>query len=63
LGHIELKRQRVRLRNGKLGASPSKVSPEQLEWIKELDDIDNVSASLCFGWEEARDKVLEWEAL
>lgn len=63
LGHIELKRQRVRLKNGKLWASPSKVSPEQLEWIKELDDIDNVSASMCFGWEEARDKVLEWEAL
>ena len=60
---IELKRRQPVLKNGTLGVAPSEVSPQQEEWIAVLDAIDNISASICYWWEDARDKVLEWEAL
>lgn len=53
----------MRLRNGQLGASPSEVRDDQIKWVEALDAIDNVSACICYGWEEARDKILELEAM
>lgn len=60
---IELKLPRAKLLNGTLGASPSKISPEQKEWIKILGDIDNVHAQVCYGCEEAKILVADMERL
>lgn len=50
---IELKRQRKILKNGKLGASPSKVQPEQVEWIDRLSQLQNVHATICYWYRDA----------
>lgn len=39
---IEMKRQKG-----------GKVSPEQKEWIEELNKIDNIEATVCYGAEQA----------
>lgn len=61
---IELKRQRRKLKSGKLWESPSKVSPEQLEWEKELNNIDNVQCEICYGATAAIETIIflenEW---
>ena len=54
---IELKRQRKVLKSGKLGASPSKVSEEQIRWIDACNEIDNVWAVVCYGADEAIDYI------
>ena len=63
LAFIELKRQKAILKNGKQGASPSTISEEQIEWIKALQEIDNVSACVCYGWQEAVETIQKLETL
>ena len=46
--YIELKKRR----NGK-------VSPEQREWIELMRAVGN-AAFICYGWEEARDRIVEY---
>ena len=60
---LEMKLPRKILKNGKLGASPSKISPEQKEWIEFLQKIDNAEARIAYGFEEAREIVMECENL
>ena len=54
---IELKRQRAVLKNGKLWASPSKTSNEQIEWIDELNQIPNIQAEVCYGCDESIETI------
>ena len=50
---IELKRQKKILKSWKLSSSNSKVSPEQIKWIEELNKIYNVWAEVCYWANEA----------
>ena len=50
---IELKRRRRLLKNWTLWVSPSKVSPEQIMWQKEVDKLDNCFANICYWADEA----------
>lgn len=50
---IELKRQRIVLKNWTLWRSPSTVSKEQKQWIEELNKLDNIQAEIAYGHEEA----------
>lgn len=50
---IELKRARIVKKNGELGASPSEIKPEQLEWVESLNKLKNVWAYMCFWHKEA----------
>ncbi|PZM81822.1 hypothetical protein DLH72_04980 [Candidatus Gracilibacteria bacterium] len=58
---IELKRRKKILKSGKLSTSNSKISKEQIEWIEELNKIPNVEACVCYGADEAWEKVQELE--
>ena len=58
-----MKLPRKILKNGKLGASPSKISPEQKEWIEFLQKIDNAEARIAYGFDEAKEIVMECENL
>lgn len=60
---IELKRQKQRLQNWKLWASPSKVSDEQKEWVATLWSIENVMACICYWWQDAMQQILYYENL
>ena len=62
---IELKRQKRVLKSWKLWASPSVVSLEQIQWIQELNKIDNVEAHICYWADEAINliKTIEWKIL
>lgn len=60
---IELKRQRKRLKNWELWASPSKVSDEQINWCNTLDNLENIGACICYGHKEAIEKILYYENL
>jgi hypothetical protein len=46
---IEMKRRR-----DKDGKSPSRITPEQSEWIDVLSGIDNTAAHFAYGFEEAK---------
>ena len=61
LAFVELKRQRITKKNGEPWASPSTVSPEQIEWIYLLDTIDNITAKICHWFEEAKQYILSQE--
>lgn len=51
---IEMKRPRKILKNGKMGASPSTVGIEQLEWINALNNLGTpVIATIAYGSDEA----------
>ncbi len=53
---IELKKTRTRKNNGEYKALSSDwivVSPEQEEWMRELNKIENVQCEICYGAEEA----------
>jgi len=52
---IEMKRPRRVLKNGSLGSSPSTIKPEQIDWIKTLNQSPNTEAHMCFGAKEAID--------
>ena len=54
---IELKRQKIKLKSGKLWASPSKVSDEQKQWVEILGGIDNVMAKICYWWQDAKEYI------
>lgn len=56
---IELKKRRKRLLNGKLGASESKTSPEQKEWLEFLGKLPYCHSYLCYGAEEAIMRITE----
>lgn len=58
---IELKRRRRRLKSGKLGASPSKISDEQKAWISWLSAVENVEAKIAYGSDDAKKIVQEME--
>lgn len=58
---IELKRKRKILNNGKLGASPSTTSEQQIEWIQELNKCESTEARICFGAEESIAYIEELE--
>ncbi len=58
---IELKRKRKTLKSWKLWSSPSKVSEEQKDWIKELNEIANIEAHICYWAEEAIRLIEEME--
>lgn len=60
---VELKRQRPLLKNWTLWKSPSKVLPEQIKWIKELNLIPNTKAKMCFWYKEATDFIIQCEAM
>lgn len=60
---IELKRQRKKLKNWELWASPSKVSDEQVKWQQTLDNLENIGACICYGHKEAIEKILYYENL
>lgn len=46
---IEMKR-----REDKNGKSPSRITPEQSEWVEILDGIPNTAAHFAYGFEEAK---------
>lgn len=50
---LEMKLPRKILKNGKLWSSPSKINPEQQEWIDYLQDIPWCQARIAYGFEEA----------
>jgi len=50
--YIELKRARKRLKNGKTTTSHTKVSPEQKEWLRWLNDNGSY-AVVAYGAKEA----------
>lgn len=58
---LEMKLPRKILKNGKLGASPSKISPEQTEWIEFLQKIDNADARIAYGFDKAKEIVRYFE--
>jgi hypothetical protein len=61
---LELKKKRTRKKNGEYKAISSdwiSISTEQAKWIEELDNIDNVGACICYGYEEAIEKIKEFE--
>ncbi len=60
---VELKRQRNRLKSGKMWTSPSKVSDEQTEWVEVLAWLDNVMACIAYGWEDAKAFVEHFEEI
>ena len=60
---IELKRQRKRLKNGTLGASPSKVSEEQQSWIHKLNLCEMTEAKICYGADEAIEYIEEIKSI
>jgi hypothetical protein len=59
---IELKRQKPVLKSWKLWKSPSQVKPEQIEWNKELKQIPNCFAEICYWAEEAIMFIIQREA-
>ena len=55
---IEMKRQRKKLKNGKLSKSNSKVSGAQQIWIDNLNSVaGGCYAKVCYGFEEAREFI------
>lgn len=58
---IELKRQCPIGKKGQKIKSPSDISEEQKIWVQTLQEIDNVEAHICFGYEEAKKLIMELE--
>lgn len=56
-----MKLPRKILKNGKIGASPSKIQPEQKEWIEFLQKIDNADTRIAYGFDEAKEIVERME--
>ena len=50
---VELKRQKRRLKNGKLGSSPSKVYPEQIEFLEKMNTVGSVQGEIHYGADSA----------
>lgn len=60
---VELKRQRKRLKSGKIWSSPSVISKEQIEWINALNNIPNIEAHICYWADEAIELILRLESI
>ncbi len=61
---IELKIPRTKKKNGEYKAFSSdgiEMRQNQVEWIQTLDDIDNVRACFCYGFDEAKRIIQESE--
>ena len=58
---IELKRQCPIGKKGQKLKSPSDISDEQIIWVRILQEIDNVEAHFCFGYEEAKNLIMKLE--
>lgn len=56
---IELKRRKKPLKRGGFTTSHTKVSPEQLEWIHELNKCEFTEARVCYGAEEVINYIEE----
>jgi len=41
----------------------SQISEEQKQWIENLERINNVAAEFAFGWEDAINKIKEYEQI
>ena len=54
---IEMKRQKPIGKRWLPISSPSKVSPEQIEWCRLLDTIPSVQAEICYWCQEAIELV------
>lgn len=54
---IELKRRKKILKNGNIGASPSKVSGEQNKWIDTINCYDYAVGFVAYGWNEAQEFI------
>ena len=54
---VEMKRRRKTKKNGELGASPSTVAPEQLEFLKSVCTVDGVHGGIAYGSTEAIDFI------
>jgi hypothetical protein len=50
---IEMKLPWRILKNWKRWVSPSRISEDQKEWIKKLNEINNIQAEICYWSEEA----------
>ena len=54
---IEMKRKKKKLKNGNLSTSHTSTSKEQLEFIKRANKYDYVTATVCYGYMEARELI------
>ena len=54
---IELKRQRRKLKSGKLSTSHTNTSKEQLKFLETANTFDYAEARVCYGWEEAKEYI------
>lgn len=57
---IELKRQRPILKNGELGTPTNKASDEQLKFIEKVSSYYYAKGFICFGCDEAIEKIKEF---
>ncbi len=57
---IELKRQKPVLKSGKIGKSPSTISPEQLDTIEKLNLHHDTKAKICYGAEESINYIKQY---
>lgn len=60
---IEMKLPREIWKSWKLLKSKSVVSEEQKEWVSVLNNIDNISAEICYWYEESIEKIEYYENL
>ncbi len=56
---IEMKRQKRILKNGNLSTSNTSTSKEQLKFIKDVNLYHYVNARVCYGYNAAREFILE----
>lgn len=50
---IEMKREKVVLQDWTISKAKGNISPEQVQWIDELNKISNVQANIAYGHQEA----------
>ena len=55
---IELKRQKKKLKSGKLSSSNSKTSKEQLEFLERVNGFGYATGKVCFGFNMAKEFIL-----
>jgi hypothetical protein len=57
--YLELKRQKVKLKSGKMSASNSKTSSEQLDFICTVKKYDYALSTIAFGYADAIEQIKE----
>jgi hypothetical protein len=60
---IELKKQGVKLKNGSISHSNSKISEEQIQWLDWLNNMNSCKAIVCYGCDEGIKAIEEAEKL